>query len=405
MTLTLLFDLDDTLLDTNLGDFVPAYFQALAKHLSPRVKPDDMLPALTAGTRLMMENIDPTKTLQTVFESVFYPRLGVEKATIRDAIEDFYDKVFPTLGKLTHPREGARELVAWALQRGYRLAVATDPLFPRKAILERIRWAGLDPRVFALISSYETFHFTKSHPAYFAEVLGRLGWPDGPVLMVGNDEERDLARAEELGLKTYQVNAPAVVVSGGAGIAARDIDPAGHGTLTDLRGWLEQTDLAGLEPDFKHRAAILAILRSTPAVLDGLASGLTEAGWRHEPTPEDWALIEIICHLRDTEREVHHEQLHILMKDAQPFVPRPDAAVWAKQRNYLDENGPDAVAGFAAARLTTLGVLQKVAPEIWSRGARHAIFGPTDFTEVLGFMANHDRLHIQQAWQTLKAPG
>jgi hypothetical protein len=40
----------------------------------------------------------------------------------------------------------------------------------------------------------------------------------------------------------------------------------------------------------------------------------------------------------------------------------------------------------------------------WSRKARHAIFGPTAFVEVIGFMADHDRLHVQQAWRILQ-PG
>ena len=83
------------------------------------------------------------------------------------------------------------ELVDWAFAKGYRVAIATDPLFPRKAVYHRIRSAGLAPERFELVSSFETFHFTKSHPAYFAEVLGRLGWPNEPVLMVGNDVEHD----------------------------------------------------------------------------------------------------------------------------------------------------------------------------------------------------------------------
>lgn len=38
----------------------------------------------------------------------------------------------------------------------------------------------------------------------------------------------------------------------------------------------------------------------------------------------------------------------------------------------------------------------------WERRARHAIFGPTNYREVAGFMADHDRMHIQQAWKLLK---
>ncbi len=403
MSFTLLLDLDDTLLDTNVATFVPAYFQALAKHLNQWVKPEVMLASLRSGTQMMLANQDPGRTLREVFDLDFYPRLGVEKAQISDAIEVFYDTVFRQLSVVTRQRPGARELVDWAQARDYRVVIATDPLFPRKAVYERIRWAGLEPERFELISSYETFHFTKSHPEYYAELLGRLGWPDGPVLMVGNDEERDLARAQELGLMTYQVDGVPAVVGAPSAHAARPSHVVGRGTLLDLRGWLESVDPASLEPSLHNRRAISAILTSTPAVLQSLTADLDDRAWKYEPTPDDWSILEIVCHLRDTEREVHKLQLEVLRQERQPFVPRPDAAVWAKQRNYLNENGPAALEGLLAARMETLRAVSEVSAAAWEKPARHAIFGPTNFGEVVGFMADHDRLHIQQAWETLHA--
>ena len=395
MTLTLLLDLDDTLLDTNMDAFVPAYFQALAKHLKGRVQADAMLPALMSGTQLMLASDDPSHTLQEVFETDFYPKLGIPKSEINDLIEDFYDNVFPSLGSVSKKRNGAVELVEWAFAKGYRVAIATDPLFPRKATYHRIRWAGLEPERFDLISSFETFHFSKSHPAYFAEMLGRLGWPDGPVLMVGNDVERDLIPAQRLGLMTFHVDAESASKSGS--------EAGRRGNLLDLRSWLESLDLSILEPSFKTREAILAIMASTPGVLRGLTFGLQNSVWSHEPTPEDWAVIEILCHLRDTENEVHHLQIKTLLDETRPFIPRPDADVWAKQRKYLSEDGVAALRDFTSARIETLNRLNGLGDDIWRRPARHAIFGPTNFREVIGFMADHDRMHVQQAWNTIKS--
>jgi len=140
MTLTLLLDLDDTLLDTNMGAFIPAYFQALSKHLAQYVQPEKMLPALMQGTQLMLASDDPARTLQEVFEAYFYPKLGIPKEQLNPVLEKFYDEVFPSIGAVTTKREGAVELVDWAFARGYRVAVATDPLFPLKAVHHRIRW-------------------------------------------------------------------------------------------------------------------------------------------------------------------------------------------------------------------------------------------------------------------------
>lgn len=394
MSLTLLLDLDDTLLDTNLEAFIPAYFQAFSKHMAGHVSSDIMLRALIAGTQLMAESEDPSRTLQEVFEAFFYPTLGIAREVLAGAIDQFYDDVFPELNQHTNPRPEAVALIGWAKARGYRIAIATDPFFPRKATHHRLRWAGLDPEQFEVISSFESFYFSKTHPAYYAEVLGRLGWPDGPVLMVGNDAGRDIVPAHRLGLKTYFIDGDSASSPG---------FEAGRGTLADLRLWLESVDLSVLEPSFKSPEAILGIMASTPAVLRGLTSSLTEEQWRHEPARDDWAMNEIVCHLRDTEREVHKVQLKLMLDQADAFIPRPDTAVWASEREYLNVHGPTALAEFTSARIENLAELKNLDKNVWSRRARHAIFGPTNFLEVTNFLVDHDRMHIQQAWKTLKS--
>ena len=394
MSLTLLLDLDDTLLDTNLDAFMPAYFQALSRHLVKHSAPAIMLRALIAGVNLMNESEDPTHTLEEIFDADFYAQLGFSKQDLILLIEEFYEDVFPTLAQHTRQRPDAVPLIDWARSRGYRIAIATDPLFPRKATYHRLRWAGFDPEEFELVSTFEHFHFTKTHPTYYAEVLGRMGWPEGPVLMVGNDPARDLIPAHRLGLKTFFVDGES---SSGSGLEA------GRGKLADVRPWLESINLSSLEPSFKSRDAVLAIMTSTPAVLRSLTSSLTEEQWKHEPTHDDWAMNELVCHLADTEREIHQMQLKLMIEREGAFIPRPDSGVWASEREYLNIDGKSALTEFATARIENIKMLKSLDKTVWQRTARHAIFGPTDFLEVTSFMADHDRLHVQQAWKTLKS--
>ena len=394
MSLTLLLDLDDTLLDTNLDAFMPAYFQALSQHLIKHSPPSTLLRSLFTGMNLMNESEDPTRTLEEIFEADFYPQLGYTKSDLIHIIEEFYDEVFPTLAQHTRRRPDAVLLIEWAYSRGYRVAIATDPLFPRKATYHRLRWAGFDPERFELVSTFEHFHFSKTHPAYYAEVLGRLGWPEGPVLMVGNDPARDLLPAYRLGLKTFYIDGESGSSPG---------FETGRGRLADLRPWLESISLSTLEPSFKSREAVLAIMVSTPAVLRSLSASLTEDQWKHEPSHDDWAMNEIVCHLADTEREIHRMQLELMIEREGAFIPRPDSGVWASEREYLNIDGKAALAEFARARIDNVKTLKALDPSIWSRSARHAIFGPTNFLEVTSFMADHDRLHVQQAWKTLKS--
>ncbi len=393
--LTLLLDLDDTLLVTNLDAFVPAYFQALAGHLSAYVPSEVMLPSLVAGTRDMMVSEDPAHTLREVFNRRFYPGIGTDPSRLQPVIDDFYDNVFPSLGALTSQRPEAVELVDWAFKQGYRVAVATDPYFPLKATQHRLRFAGLGPESFPfdLISSYETFHFTKSHAAYYAEFLGRLGWPEGPVLMVGNDPERDLAPAQQLGLATFWINPQSTDGPGPR--------PTARGSFVDLKAWLEQVDLKQLEPQFKTRESILALMTASPASIASLVREIPAAEWAMPPAAGEWSLVEILCHLRDSEREINQPRLARLRDEPDPFIAGRDITDWSKSRDYIHQDGNAAFKDFLSARLETLETMKKLTDEDWNRRARHSIFGPTTLLEMVGFMATHDRLHIQQIWKLL----
>jgi FMN phosphatase YigB (HAD superfamily) len=396
MNLTLLLDLDDTLLDTNLDTFLPAYFKALTGSMADQIAPDLMLSALKTGTRKMVANIDPSRTLRQVFDAEFFPLLGVERNDFQPQLDRFYEEVFPTLGHLTRPRPGAVELVEWALAQGIRLAVATNPLFPLKVIHHRMRWAGLPPEQFPfmVVSAYEAFHFAKPNPAYFAEVLGRMGWPDGPALMVGDDVERDLPGAHALGLPTFWVSDP-------DGLSPDGLNPTGQGSIADLRPWLEGADLSTLEPALSTPESLIAVMLSTPAAVSGILEQASGLDLTRRPVPQEWSLTEIICHLRDTESEVNFSRLRMLLELDEPFIPARITAAWAEERDYNSQDFSQALQDFISVRMQTIDVLRGLT-DGWGRKARHAIFGPTDLQELVKFMVEHDKLHIRQILATIE---
>ncbi|MFB2351719.1 HAD family hydrolase, partial [Priestia megaterium] len=69
---------------------------------------------------------------------------------------------------VTQVRPEAVDFVDWAFAQGYTIAIATNPLFPRTAIEQRLAWAKLpvDKYPFKIVSSYEGFHFAKPNPAF-----------------------------------------------------------------------------------------------------------------------------------------------------------------------------------------------------------------------------------------------
>ena len=318
MTKTLLFDLDDTLVGNRMDDFLPSYLKALARHLSTYTSPDKMVPQLLAATGIMEKNDRPDCTLEEVFNAGFYPALGLHQEDLREVLAEFYEEVFPTLKSVTELRPEAKTVIEAAFAEGYQIAIATNPLFPRKAVEQRLAWAGLpvDRYQFQLLTSYEKFHFAKPNPTYYAEILAQLGWPEGPIIMVGDDPIRDIAPARQLGIATFQISSTTPEVQGKAAY--------GSGSLLDLLQWLKTTSPEQLLPDYKTPQATLITLRSTPAVFDTWYDTLPAQRWNQQSQPPAWSPVEIVCHLRDVDIEVNLPRLQKIITTDNPFIPGSD---------------------------------------------------------------------------------
>ncbi len=57
------------------------------------------------------------------------------------------------------------------------------------------------------VTTYENSHATKSHPAYYHEILGILGRQPGECLMVGDNWEWEVACAAEAGVAGFWIAA------------------------------------------------------------------------------------------------------------------------------------------------------------------------------------------------------
>lgn len=381
MTVTLLLDLDDTLLINPMDAFLPAYLKGLGARLAPYVAPDRMVKTLLAATGEMTRNRRPDQTLEAVFDAAFYPALGLEKSQVHPTIAAFYAEGFPQLKKLTSPNPQAAALVEEARRRGWQIGIATNPIFPRTAIEQRIRWAGFSPQDFDFTPSYETFHFAKPSPAYFAEFLAQMGGVDGAVVMVGDDWENDIVAAKQAGLAAYWLN------------------PEGDGDLSGVLAWVDalpEKEAMG----FSTPTAVLAALRAAPAALQTFGVFSPQEAWCQPPALNEWCFTEILCHLRDAEIEVNLPRLKAVLTEDNPFLPGEDMDTWKDTRHYDRQDGASALQAFMAARQELLALLEPLPSALqgeWLRAARHAIFGPTQLFEMITFVAEHDRLHVRQA--------
>jgi len=182
--------------------FFKAYFQSLTAWVAPYIDPNRFVPRLMQATQAMIDNLDPGLTNRDAFLGAFFDGLEVDPETLMPHLEEFYRTEFPKMSRFARPADGARALAEAVIGSGCLAAVATSPVFPREAILERLHWAGLDDLPFALVTSYENMHFCKPHPEYYEEVARHLGCPPSECLMVGNDVEEDLP-AQDVGMTVY----------------------------------------------------------------------------------------------------------------------------------------------------------------------------------------------------------
>ncbi len=201
----ILFDLDDTLIASDMKTFLPHYFRALTAKLAHLVPPQKLIDQLLHSTSAMMADDHPSKTNQQVFFENFFPRIGIGREILSPLFDDFYQHDFGQLRDLTQVKPEAREIVSGLFARGYEVIIATQPVFPLTAIRQRLEWGGVGDFPYRLITSYENRHFSKPSISYFREILRLIGRQPPECLMVGNDFDHDILPATKIGMKTFWV--------------------------------------------------------------------------------------------------------------------------------------------------------------------------------------------------------
>lgn len=149
-----------------------------------------------------------------------------------------------------------------------------------------------------------------------------------------------------------------------------------------------------------------------PDLLNELASfrdfataiqAVPDRDWQVRPSPDEWSLTEIACHLRDVEREVHQSRLRALLREEGAFLPGVDADEWAGPRRYRDQDGRAALAEFLLARDETIALITPMTADLWQRRGQHTFFGPTSMQELVYLAVQHDRIHARQIQALLAA--
>ena len=199
---TVFFDLDGTLLPMDQDDFIRDYLGRLAKKMANYgYEPKKLIEAVWVGTKAMVQN-NGIKTNEAVFWDAFDHYFGYPASKDAQVHRDFYQNEFSQVKAVCGFDPMAARIVHFLKEKGIRVVLATNPLFPSIATENRIRWAGLQPEDFDYFTTYENAHYCKPNPDYYREILDQLHLKPEECVMVGNDVAEDMI-TKQLGMQVF----------------------------------------------------------------------------------------------------------------------------------------------------------------------------------------------------------
>lgn len=202
MIKAILFDLDGTLLPMDQEAFTKTYFYLLSQTMEKYgYAPEHMIKAIWTGMHAMVKN-DGNVTNEEVFWREFGKFFDKDVKTDEPLFHAFYENEFENARTCCGCNENAKKIIHEVKNMGYRIVLATNPMFPAVATRRRIQWAGLKPEDFELYTTYENIGYCKPNLHYYQEIVNQIDIAPEECLMIGNDVTEDMV-AEKLGMKVF----------------------------------------------------------------------------------------------------------------------------------------------------------------------------------------------------------
>lgn len=141
---------------------------------------------------------------------------------------------------------------------------------------------------------------------------------------------------------------------------------------------------------------LVEALRATPETLTALLRGVTvEQATQAKSGDDSWVVIEVVCHLRDTEAFVL-ERMRTLRYAQQPTIGGFDQLAWARDRQYINDDLQSALAAFTQIRAEHTAELATLTAEQWQQIGDHTTIGEVTIQNHTSHMVWHDAVHVAQ---------
>jgi hypothetical protein len=144
-----------------------------------------------------------------------------------------------------------------------------------------------------------------------------------------------------------------------------------------------------------ERTEILKALRAGPLVLRTMLRGLPDDVIRRRPADGEWAIVEVVAHLADTEERALARTLRMLAED-EPFLDPYDPDALAAERTYIEMAVADETERFAGLREEQAALLDGLTDAGWQRTGVHGEHGRITVQQLAAHTAGEDADHLAQ---------
>jgi len=141
---------------------------------------------------------------------------------------------------------------------------------------------------------------------------------------------------------------------------------------------------------------VLQTLRSTEIVLFAILADLEVVALTQRPAPHEWSIVEVLCHLRDLEREVFPVRAELIRRNDGSLIQRFDQNAWAAERNYTGDDPRRAADEFTLCRRKNLLLIEQIREDELEHKAGHSEFGELTLRALLADWAGSDLVHTAQ---------
>ena len=141
---------------------------------------------------------------------------------------------------------------------------------------------------------------------------------------------------------------------------------------------------------------LLNAVARTPSEVSRLVNAVPQEHWRIRPTPEEFSVLESVCHLRDIEVEGYAQRIARILNETKPALADVDGARLAIERDYNSQELAPALEMFCQTREQSVALLRTTAASDFDRQALLEGVGEITLRKLLVMMNEHDEGHLDE---------